>query len=99
MSDNYDVVAVSLDDGKVLWVEEKKTKANAKAIVTMAVMRQGVEDRFFGIALAGKYEQGDLYTDSGLEEDATAESIDDYKYNSEYITIGNTVFPRGHRGL
>ena len=67
----YDVVAVGLNDSKVLWVDERKTKANAEAIVKMAVMRQGVEDRFFGIALHGKYKQGDAYTDSGLaDEDA-----------------------------
>jgi hypothetical protein len=57
----YDVVAVSLDDHSVIWVEEKKTLPNAEAVVAMAVMRQGVEDRFFVPVAAGQYKEGDNY--------------------------------------
>jgi len=57
----YDVVAVSLDDNSVLWVDHKKTLPNAEAIIAMAVARQGVEDRFFAPIPHGKYEQGDQY--------------------------------------
>ena len=57
----YDVVAVSLDDNSILWVEEKKTLPNAEAIEAMAVMRQGVEDRFFTHVPHGTYRQGDKY--------------------------------------
>lgn len=58
----YDVVAVNLDDSKVLWVEKNKTLPNAEAVVAMAVMRQGVEDRFFVPVAAGQYGAGDRYT-------------------------------------
>jgi hypothetical protein len=57
----YDVVAVSLDDNSILWVDEKKTLPNAEAVVAMAVMRQGVEDRFFSPVPHGTYRQGDTW--------------------------------------
>lgn len=57
----YDVVAVSLDDNSILWVEQKKTLPNAEAIVAMAVMRQGVENRFFTEVPHGTYKQGEKY--------------------------------------
>lgn len=56
-----DVVAVNLKDGRVLWVEEKKTRANADAIVSIAVHRQGVKDRFFAVVATGEYKEGDKY--------------------------------------
>ena len=55
----FDVVAVSTDDNRVLWVDGPKTEPNANAIITMAIMRQGVEDRFFTAANPGKYRVGD----------------------------------------
>jgi hypothetical protein len=58
----YDVVAVSLGDNSILWVDEKKTLPNAEAVVNMAIMRQGVEDRFFKPVAHGTYKQGDAYT-------------------------------------
>lgn len=45
MAQLYDVVAVSLDDSRVIWVETDKTLPNAEAIVKIAVMRQGCDDR------------------------------------------------------
>lgn len=57
----YDVVAVDIDGGTILWVDEKKTLPNAEAIVMMAVMRQGVEDRFFSEVPHGTYKQGDKW--------------------------------------
>lgn len=57
----YDVVCVSLDTERVLWVEHNKTLPNAEAVVAMAVMRQGVEDRFFAPVLSGRYSEGDEY--------------------------------------
>lgn len=58
----YDVIAVSLDDNSILWVDEQKTLPNAEAVVAMAVMRQGVEDRFFKPVPAGQFKQGDVYS-------------------------------------
>lgn len=57
----YDVVAVSLDDNSILWVDEKKTLPNAEAVVYMAIARQGVEDRFFSAVPHGAYRQGDKW--------------------------------------
>lgn len=55
----YDVVAVDLHTNRILWVEHKKTLPNAEAVVAMAVMRQGVEDRFFSEVPHGAYNEGD----------------------------------------
>lgn len=57
----YDVVAISLDDNSILWVDQKKTLPNAQAIVAMAVMRQGVEDRFFCEVAHGLYTKGEQW--------------------------------------
>lgn len=57
----YDVIAVSLDDNSILWVDENKTLPNAEAVVAMAVMRQGCLDRFFKEVPAGSYKQGEIY--------------------------------------
>jgi len=57
----YDVVAVSLLDDTVLWVEENKTLLNAEAIIVMAVMRQGIKDRFFAHVPPGSYKKGERY--------------------------------------
>ena len=58
----YDVVAISLDDNSILWVDKNKTLPNAEAVVAMAVMRQGCGDRFFAPTPHGKYKQGDQWT-------------------------------------
>ncbi len=58
----YDVVAVSTENNKVLWVDGPKTLPNAEAVVRMAIMRQGLSDRFFAEAPAGKFKQGDKYS-------------------------------------
>lgn len=57
----YDVVAISLNDSSILWVDEKKTLPNAEAVVAMAVMRQGVSDRFFKPVPHGQYKKGDKF--------------------------------------
>jgi hypothetical protein len=57
----YDVIAVSLDDNTILWVDKKKTLPNAEAVVAMAVMRQSCEDRFFKPVPTGQFKQGDVY--------------------------------------
>jgi hypothetical protein len=62
----YAVVAVALEGQEVLWVEEPKTAPNADAIIRMAIMRQGCEDRFFGTASVGQYKAGDKWT-GGVE--------------------------------
>lgn len=63
MSDTktLDVVAVS-DDNKVLWVDGPYDEPNAEAVINMAIMRQGVEDRFFAARPHGQHKTGDNYT-------------------------------------
>ena len=43
----FNVVAVDLETGAERVLAENKTERNADAIVTMAVMRRGVENEFF----------------------------------------------------
>lgn len=57
----FDVVAVSDHGSLVLWVMTDKTERNAEAIINMAVMRQGVADRFFTTAQPGRYKEGDIF--------------------------------------
>lgn len=57
----YDVIAVEIDTSRIIWVDRKKTLPNAEAVIAMAVMRQGVEDRFFCEVPHGRYEEGDKY--------------------------------------
>lgn len=61
MNELFDVVAVSIRKGTVRFIDQNQTKANADAIVTMAVMRRGVDDEFFVACAAGKFKEGDKY--------------------------------------
>lgn len=58
--EKVDVIAVSLDDSRVLWVMPNKTNDNAEACILMAVARQGVEDRYFTTVALGRYKAGDI---------------------------------------
>ena len=69
MNELFDVVAVDLKSNQILWVERKKTLPNAEAIVSMAVMRQGVEDRFFAPVAHGTYNEGDRWEGERKEGD------------------------------
>jgi hypothetical protein len=56
----FDVIEVEFKKPhKVRLIDTKKTEKNAEAIVSMAVMRRGVEDSFFTTAPAGKFKDGD----------------------------------------
>lgn len=90
----YDVVAVSLDDNRVLWVDPKMTLPNAEATVAMAAARQGVEDRFFSEVPHGRYKTGDKYEGRG---EMPASEFDDS--DPDYIDVGGMGYPRGPRGL
>lgn len=61
-SNKVDVVAVEIETSKILWIKPNKTEANAEAIIYMAVMRQGVEDRYFTTAPAGRFKVGEKFT-------------------------------------
>ncbi len=57
----FDVVAVSLQTNVVRLVAENKPKADADAVVSMAVQRSGCESEFFASVAAGSYRSGDQY--------------------------------------
>lgn len=58
----YDVVAVNIESKLVRLIAEDKTLENAEAIVTMAVMRRGVDEEFFAEVPQGRYKEGDKWT-------------------------------------
>lgn len=60
----FDVVAVSINDSSVRVISEGKTKENAEAIVSMAVMRRGVDGEFFADVPTGKYKDGDKWAEA-----------------------------------
>jgi hypothetical protein len=47
MPELFDVLAVNIETGKARVLAAGKTEAKADAIVSMAVLRRGVEDEFF----------------------------------------------------
>lgn len=57
----FDVLAVDMKTQKVRLIAENKTERDAEAIVTMAVMRRGVETEFFVEVAAGSHKDGDTY--------------------------------------
>ena len=57
----FDVIAVNIDTNRILWVDGPKTAANADAFIRMAIMRQGVGDRYFTTTLPGAFKAGDSY--------------------------------------
>ena len=57
----YDVLAVNIATLKVRLMAEKKTLPNAEAIVSMAVLRRGVDEEFYAEVPTAKYKEGDLY--------------------------------------
>jgi len=66
---NLDVVAVDLETKKILWVQERLDEDNADAVISMAVMRQGVKDRFFVAVTHGDYKAGDTWEGHKLTTD------------------------------
>jgi hypothetical protein len=66
-----DVVAIKIKGGEVLWVDGPKTERNADATINIAIMRQGVEDRFFSAANPGQYKSGDKWN-GGVDIEVTA---------------------------
>lgn len=57
----YDVVAVNMETNRVRFMAEGKTLRNAEAIVSMAVMRRGVDEEFYAEVPAGSYKEGDVW--------------------------------------
>ena len=49
----FDVIAVNIKTGEKRIIDRNKSEKNAEAIVSMAVMRRGVEEEFFKAIPAG----------------------------------------------
>ena len=58
----FDVLAVNLNTLTVRVIADNKTERNAEAIITMAVMRRGVEEEFFVETSAGTYTPGEAWS-------------------------------------
>ncbi len=58
-----DVIEVEFKTHKVRVIGRNKSERNAEAVVSMAVMRRGVENSFFTMAPAGRYSDGDKLKD------------------------------------
>ena len=62
MNEQFDVVAVNIENNTVRLMAQGKDSANAEAIVRIAVMRRGVDEEFFSDVPSGKYKDGDKWT-------------------------------------
>lgn len=78
----FDVVAISIEGGNVIWADGPHDAANAEAVHNMAIARQGVEDRFFAYSQVGQYKAGDKWS-GGVPLPVVDE-------DPEYETIGKT---------
>lgn len=87
----FDVAAVEISTGNVLWVDGPYDAQSADAVIKMAVMRQGVEDRFFAPCSTGSCKQGDRW-DAGVAMPTQPEDL-------EYQDIEGTRYPLRKRGL
>lgn len=59
----YDVIAVDMLTRRVRLLGENKTERNADAIEKMAVARLGCDEEFFTRTPAGKYKEGDEWSE------------------------------------
>ena len=65
MSELYDVVAVNIKTGMVESLfGERKSLRNAEAIVSMAVMRRGVDEQFYAEVPTGTLKVGDKFAEA-----------------------------------
>ena len=76
MKPQFGVAAVTIEDSKVLWVSEPHDAENAEAVKRMAIMRQGVEDRFFATCQVGQYKAGDKWEGGVMLPPEASEKFD-----------------------
>lgn len=60
----FDVIEVDISNLTVTIMGKSKDKKNAEAIRKMAIMNRRNNDNFFAIVAAGKYADGDKYSES-----------------------------------
>jgi len=75
MNDLYDVAAVSLEAGTVRLIETRKPRREAEAIVTMAVIRRGIDQEFFVEVAAGSYQEGERWVGQKKKGDSMTQPI------------------------
>lgn len=91
----FDVLAVNIKTNIVRALfGESKTYGNADAIVSMAVMRRGVDEEFYCIVNTGTHKKGDEYDNQHDGKDPRPPRDPD-----AHIVIGNVAYPSGPRGL
>ena len=73
MTKLFDVVAVNFKSNHVRILSTSRDGENADAIVTMAVMRRGIEEEFFGVVPAGMYKDGDRWHGNGSQDNDTSD--------------------------
>lgn len=62
MAKLYDVIEVEIKEPHLVRIIDRgKTLKTADSIITMAVVRRGVEDHFFTAVKPGAYNDGDPY--------------------------------------
>lgn len=94
----FDVVEVDTDTMKITLMAENKTKKNAEAIESFAIMRRGNDSNFFTSVPAGKYSNGDKYLTgdddtptlrfsrpTGLESDPFTAPLPELRLVPEYL--------------
>ncbi len=62
----YNVVAVSLSTSRIRLLSKGLNKADAEAVVMMAVARRGVKEEFFAVVSTGTYKDGDKWRGNRL---------------------------------
>lgn len=65
---NLDVVAINDRTDLVIWVDGPYDERNAEAVIKMAIMRQGVADRFFVTAPHGVNKAGEKPIRGNVEQ-------------------------------
>ena len=60
----YDVIAVNMSTHRIRMLGENKSKRNAEAIETMAVIRCGCDEEFFVTVPASRYKDGDEWNET-----------------------------------
>ena len=56
-----DVIAVNIEKKTIRILSRARTPENAETIITMAVMRRGVDTEFYTTVPANKFKDGDDY--------------------------------------
>lgn len=93
--ENFDVIAVNIENKTVRLMAQDKSYKNAEAIVNWAVMRRGVDEEFYAVVPCCMYHPGDLYRGDGGAKDPTPDNPN----STIFTTESGMGYPKGPRGL